>query len=253
MLNNNMSIEEISLKMQDEFPKYLYRYRSTKHIDDDLNGKIYLAKASSLNDPMDCLLYFNFKEISSSSKFMREIERRLRIPSKVVKQKYDIYAQRKLFSECREDIRVASFSECKDSLLMWSHYADMHKGYCIEYKIDKNQNAREKLSRLNLLPVIYSKIKPDIQSDLAKLKDSSLAKIVIYKAKEWEYEKEWRILSTKEHNFCNLMSLVNAVYIGLDCTVENEEKIKDLAYKNNIKVYKMELLYDKYAIKANKI
>jgi Protein of unknown function (DUF2971) len=34
----------------------------------------------------------------------------------------------------RDALRVGCFSERRDSILMWSHYADHHRGICIEYE-----------------------------------------------------------------------------------------------------------------------
>jgi hypothetical protein len=31
--------------------------------------------------------------------------------------------------------KLCSFSECNDSILMWSHYAKDHKGFCVEYDL----------------------------------------------------------------------------------------------------------------------
>lgn len=56
---------DIAQKSRIFLPKYLYRYRKfnpefwEKEI---FNGEIYLPKACELNDPMDCLIYFDFKK-----------------------------------------------------------------------------------------------------------------------------------------------------------------------------------------------
>ena len=46
---------------------------------------------------------------------------------------------------------VSCFGSSHDSVLMWSHYADKHRGACIEYEI--NDEAFQKVSYSNNLPV----------------------------------------------------------------------------------------------------
>ena len=35
----------------------------------------------------------------------------------------------------QQSIRIACFSEVHDSPIMWGHYADSGKGFCVKYKI----------------------------------------------------------------------------------------------------------------------
>ena len=38
-----------------------------------------------------------------------------------------------VLKQARDSLRVACFSETNRSILMWSHYAKNHQGFCIEY------------------------------------------------------------------------------------------------------------------------
>ena len=40
--------------------------------------------------------------------------------------------------ELKDAVRVVCLSETYDSMLMWSHYARNHTGYCIEYEFNKD-------------------------------------------------------------------------------------------------------------------
>lgn len=96
-------------------------------------------------------------------------------------------------------VYVSCFSENPISILMWSHYADANKGICIEY--DFNQGEDEKKF---LFPVLYT----EKTLDLSELLDDTRNKkyqypvsiaaqcAILNKAKEWEYEQEWRIVKT---------------------------------------------------------
>ena len=60
------------------------------------------------------------------------------------------------FSESlSKNIGVACFSEEKNSLLMWSHYAENHTGYCLEYKTE-DIKAKSVEMICGLFPVKYT-------------------------------------------------------------------------------------------------
>ena len=54
----------------------------------------------------------------------------------------------------RKVTKLCCFSAINDSLLMWTHYADNHKGYCIEYDLEALNE--DHAFRTNLYPVISS-------------------------------------------------------------------------------------------------
>lgn len=55
-----------------------------------------------------------------------------------------------------EQMGVACFSEEKSSLLMWSHYAENHAGYCLEYRTDDIIKAFDE-SVYGLFPITYTR------------------------------------------------------------------------------------------------
>lgn len=55
-------------------------------------------------------------------------------------------------NEIKDSIRVVCLSEVYNSMLMWSHYAQNHKGFCIEYEFDESNTFYK-----HLHPIIYTK------------------------------------------------------------------------------------------------
>lgn len=53
-------------------------------------------------------------------------------------------------SEVKDSVRVVCLSEVKDSMLMWSHYAQNHTGFCIEYEFETNDKFDIFLTKLNI-------------------------------------------------------------------------------------------------------
>ena len=77
---------------------------------------------------------------------------------------------------------------------MWVHYANHHRGICVEYDLLEINN----ILNFAAVPVIYSTqracfdyLNPKrIEQDMHKLLVESLTS----KSPEWSYEKEWRII-----------------------------------------------------------
>ena len=158
---------------------------------------------------------------------------------------------------------IACFSETQTSPTMWAHYADSHQGFVLEYNL-KNYNSPCSSCSLKcnnehyelLFPVIYSnerfnakdfiaaywaqKQLCNLPSNIFIPKDDELAiyKILLYKSLDWEYEKEWRIIS-----LCNNMPAIIrkpiGIYLGANMPAGNKGFLKDFANKNNIPVYEM--------------
>ena len=83
---------------------------------------------------------------------------------------------------------VACFSERKDDLLMWSHYANCHKGFCVGF--DRgilNETVQGSLGPVNYdIDIPKFRLFEDIPDFLVKLLGT--------KSKVWEYEEEYRII-----------------------------------------------------------
>ena len=110
---------------------------------------------------------------------------------------------------------------------MWSHYADSHKGFVLEYD-SKNLNCQcdicDKKSTCNdrvlynIYPIIYDNRRYNATSFVeyylglslglnAKMNDTMYyTKAALYKSPQWQYEKEWRLFLNK-NNSIGLSSL----------------------------------------------
>lgn len=78
--------------------------------------------------------------------------------------------------------------------LMWAHYANSHKGFCIEYDVDRGNNR-------NLFEVNYT-TKPEAPSieELLFCPHEVIGRILMRKSHEWSYEKEYRLIYINEFN-----------------------------------------------------
>ena len=55
-------------------------------------------------------------------------------------------------NKIKDAVRVVCLSEVYDSMLMWSHYAQNHTGFCIEYDFEEKD-----MFYKHLHPVVYTK------------------------------------------------------------------------------------------------
>ena len=154
---------------------------------------------------------------------------------------------------------ISCFSETPDNILMWSHYANKHTGFCVEYDFSKVKN-RDLLTLL--YPVIYSEKRPTLPIDLLNVKSKSIGDTVssadlesfvlalLTKSNVWNYENEWRLLETPVNlqNNCYVDEIVSKVYLGANISVENEERLRKIAKSRQIEVVKFSLDTTKFKL-----
>jgi len=138
------------------------------------------------------------------------------------------------------DAGVLSLSATWDSALMWSHYADEHRGICIEY--DTRDQGHPRLEKVN-----YKAARAVKASDLWlwKAKGDEAAKRRVFdtyyysKSWEWHYEKEWRDVS-ENNGVRSLPFQITAVLFGLRCDPSViKSMVKLLAGYPQIKLWQM--------------
>ncbi len=195
----------------DKCPAYFYRYRSlsagaAEHVERTIcHSEFYFPKPASFNDPFDCRPSFQFeasdKEMASyfdhllkkfkpqlnreqrrqeSKSMLRDWERNPRNPAalKWVKQQHT--------ERIAEQIGVLCLSGVKDDILMWSHYADSHRGICLEF--DGHSEFFANAQEVKYLPV-RPRINPFRQSQ-----EEMMEAALLTKAEHWKYEQEWRLV-----------------------------------------------------------
>lgn len=164
----------------------------------------------------------------------------------------------------RNKLKVACFSETIKSPLMWAHYAANHKGYALEYDFRNRKFHSNGDCDASLFPIIYSQERYDateygIWSLLETLsnnieteprlqiyKDLLFAyKVILHKSTDWEYEKEWRMITTFRDNYhevkdrCQVLKKPKAIYFGCKIPTIYKKILGKIADEKNIKKYQM--------------
>jgi len=146
----------------------------------------------------------------------------------------------------RNTMLTASFSEDNRSILMWSHYADGHRGFCVEY--DFKQLGSEDPRTQYLYPVIYADAVFDASSHLGFDPDTMNYLVGTYaalnKSSEWRYEKEWRYVypmtSSDQLRFLQAPKPA-AIYLGARIAERDRSLIREIALDRGIEIRNMSM------------
>lgn len=234
------------------------------------NSTIGFTNPLFFNDPYDCALklvdfenipdgyreYLIDKYIShlSSTEKEKRLEKTALIPDSVV---IKLLQTEGIDNEIKSR-GVSCFSKNYNNMLMWSHYANSHKGICIGFNLlPLYLSVAEYSSERMVLPINYTdKFTP---MNFYKYGFESIIKWLQTKSNVWSYEEEIRI--TLNHlNFNRrgksivkiLPSSFNSVYLGANMSAENEAELITLLHNGlpDVPVYKIKPAHDSFELKA---
>lgn len=120
-------------------------------------------------------------------------------------------------------IGLYCLSQRNDSILMWSHYSEDHKGYCLEFEATDQTpmfGAAQSVTYSDKYPVIDAIRTPnEEQVDL----------VFLTKFSEWKYEQEWRIVDHQRgpgtHEYPR--ELLKGVVFGINMPEADKVWIRD--------------------------
>lgn len=181
-----------------------------------VNSELWFSSFSKLNDPFegqyvveemklpsDEALKVFYKHDSHYQNSDFKIDRRI----KVVKANINLFysdLNSYLKKEYFQKFKVACFSRVYDEILLWSHYADEHKGICLifdkeallnglkESTTDEMESSRVDYDTMKKLQVSFTDKEP------YKIRIENDEDVIFRKLECWGYEKEFRIYFKKE-------------------------------------------------------
>jgi len=195
-----------------------------------LKNEICFASPESLNDPFDCHIDYNFLSLTDAEReeyinnqIQYEEEEAIKsgkyIDKKVLRtiieetlnDKVELLKLQEKHKEenftalnrilgvfccCQSTIKEEGWQ----NIILWSHYANNHKGFCVG--IDKDLLCSKFTNGpLDVKPV-YPKLKPFVAIEKNRKKIMENFKIEISsKFKSWEYENELRFVKINTNNF----------------------------------------------------
>lgn len=207
---------------KNDFPRYIYKYRliDSNFCNALVNNYLWFSSFDDFNDPFDGRLkypkQYSRNEINHFLQTISSIH-----DEKKIKEKTEyLYNNQDELSEIisnaiadqKKETKVCCFSQINDSILMWSHYADGHKGVCLEFDVTKDPSVFCTLQKVVYQPE-YS-----ISNYLLDSKNTILNMLKI-KSQDWQYEHEYRVIRPQET--CNKIyykpeALVSIIF-GCNC------------------------------------
>lgn len=234
-------------------PLFFYKFVSFERKDILENGMIRFAPIGSFNDPFELepsitpystqFLRFirdaseaDLKSITvTESDYTYSADRVDKVDDyrKMYKAKIEMYGVLSLSSnDSINQLLTVSVPDRKDprtNILMWSHYADSHKGFVIEFKADF-------IEGLKLEKVEYSDTRDSLTFE--DIEENKLDRVFFKKSSEWRYEQEYRavsLLSDAKHIHEERFHLykidktkINSITFGCAMSDTNKKSMMDL-------------------------
>jgi hypothetical protein len=202
-------------KSIDGVPEKFYKYRSmngdaTKWVAQTvLQNEVYFPAASSFNDPFDLRPVFSLQAsperhredyLRLSRKFephLTEVQRaaevdRVMATSMCENEIGNTTAHIEAIHShlISTNIGVFCVSTKWDDILMWSHYADSHRGICLEF-----DGTLPFMAHAQKVHYADKRVPINLYDDS---QETAMEKALLTKSKQWSYESEWRLLRYKD-------------------------------------------------------
>ena len=166
---------------------------------------VWFSSAAMLNDPFELRPWFSFEGEQEQIVELLTTSIRKRSPGiplmDALAQALEVFGlgrhrdpatwealRQDLLSSLERDIGLYCLSTSSENILMWSHYARNHEGYCLEFAATDETpffGEAQQVRYETRFPVVdYFNTPHELQVDL----------IFLTKFKGWEYESEYRIV-----------------------------------------------------------
>ncbi|PJJ84673.1 DUF2971 domain-containing protein [Mucilaginibacter auburnensis] len=249
-------------------PKKLYKYHTvTKYFLEGLtNNELWFSSPLDFNDPFDCKVNLkfgndqkavrkNFAKVFPAERFSEIVDIDnfyQKLLDKPEMFQYLLNETTKL--AFGDQLGVCCFSENRDHILMWSHYAGNHAGVCLQFN-----GARRGLIHDNILPVNYYDKYPVIK--LSNYKSDELKtfyfQAICSKSDHWDYEFEWRaVVVGGRKTYPYKPTDLTGIIFGVNTTKEDFSKIDTIIQTNkldHVQYYQAEMSEKAYRLNIKKI
>lgn len=198
-----------------------------------INRKIWFSNPESFNDPFDCK--YKFKDEVDPIEFEKYLKKhhpeRMRQLNSIIGKDEEETEYNEIYKILLQEVSIKlkevgvfCLSEYNDNILMWSHYADDHKGFCIEFERCKDKDNDlgdyDKTSPVDYIRHDYEKV--------TVLNDKAYDMKFYTKALDWKYEGEWRLYNDKYNETNPLPGKITAIIFGLRMCDHHKETIKNI-------------------------
>ena len=243
-----MSIEISNL------PKRLYRYQSlatTQLVEYSAqiirDHKLYLASAEQYNDPFEGRYTLSlaatdeerFRKFKAGlldqgrpeAAAVAEAQRMVDHPDPTLTDGWEDSVETELVAKYRSSIGLLSLTAKYDDTLMWSYYADAHKGICFEFDTE----VQSVIS--SAAPVRYQALFPELRFFMMNPEEMAYA-IALTKNSAWAHEAEWRVIAIDQAGTSPSFppEALTAVILGAQIESDRQAQILELLGQRGVPV-----------------
>lgn len=275
----------------------LFRYRKIEGKQGEKNiaalkgNRLYFSTPQYFNDPYDNLMYINIKQMIEDMRvnwslymdgYLKGLKKRDFLMGSFgeflwnsdkkddLTNKYEECVNKaitNLKENVKKNLKIICFSQNVYSLLMWSHYAENHRGFALAYdkEIIKsanryNKSGMEVSEKTIVSPVKYENERIDMTNYIHKylnkyifpgeldvtmipeLPQKVLREFVLTKSLEWGYEQEVRVIPrtidiSKECPLNYIECKPKAIILGSCCNDTDKQRLIKIAHEKKMHIF----------------
>ena len=191
--------------------------------------EVYFASLREFNDPFEGQFQIDPK---IGDKFQQKLD------------------HRRVYSVAKGD---RSFVE--NAELMWTHYADGHRGFCIEYNESLLDGFKEYVEPADIQQNVWMKAKysPSATEEILEYtnSDEAAADVLRTKKLDYSYENEVRLVIHTNDALDSIRSVngaVSAIYLGCRIDEVNTKKLKRIAEMLGVPCYPVKQVKESFSL-----
>ncbi len=223
-----------------------------------INEIAWFSKPIDFNDPFDCGVQVDEGRIGESvRKAVQDAYVKVgKNPQDIPGNEFDVKDEdKKAFDDFQKSIYdltqsfgIFSMSAVNDDILMWSHYADSHRGFCIEY----SRTPRNILGK-QAEPVKYQDRVPSLSVQEITSRGGNFDKLWLTKSIHWEYEKEWRLINTEGGKSFQFPCEIKSIIFGLKMREQNRYTIRRILENRGVLFREAVIEKGRFALRINDV
>ncbi len=256
------------------FPRHLYKYMPFNGANPDcarnlrtiaVQSNLWLSAPTDFNDPFD--MKFSVapdqdkvavrKAIIKMGKVAKQREKLSRTETEKMVSRAMLNLNRMLGSEDLSIDRGAHGVTCltphPNSLLMWAHYAQSHRGICLQFRTSFDPGIFA-----SAIPVEYSNVYPVVH--WPSFPSSEVRAVMLRKGADWSYENEYRIttagVSSRELGIAP--RALTAIILGCNFSIDDFRLLRTILEEREaaglptVKILRASMGLSSYGIKCFK-
>lgn len=202
-----------------------------------IQRELYFASPHSLNDPYDC-------RINVRESLYAAIQRAHESRNQELRKKLERFRKiERVYHKIDADLvglGVLSLTKSADNVLMWSHYAENHMGFCAGFQLsEKFTTYINEEQIIGAIDVSYADNNPfiDYFEEIAandnpleweEFWQSLLSMGMVVKAQAWQYEQEVRVLRKMPGAVKFMAAELTEIVFGLAMPQQSRETLRKI-------------------------